>query len=90
VPDPFTQVKSDHHVVIGLALVVTGVLGAIGSLLGTLPAMLAALFQPDALVSKGVITQQDAQQIAGEGFSVPLNEIASLPTSATPQPATGG
>lgn len=82
--NPFSQVKSDHHVIIGVSLLTIGLMGAVGSLLGTLPSMLAALFQPNALVSKGVVTQADAAALAGQGFNVPLNVIPALPTTATP------
>lgn len=44
------QFKSDHHIVFGVSLLAVGVFGIIGSLTGSLAVMLAALFDPGALV----------------------------------------
>lgn len=46
IPTPKTQ----HPYVVGIALVLIGGLGLIGSVTGTLPSMIAALFVPDALI----------------------------------------
>jgi len=45
--------KTQHPYVVGIALVLIGGFGLIGSVTGTLPSMFAALFlPPDALVDK--------------------------------------
>lgn len=42
--------KQDHHIVFGIGLLTVGVFGLIGSVTGSLAVMLAALFDPSALV----------------------------------------
>lgn len=61
--NPVSQLKDDHRVIIGSAIVVIGIIGAAASLTGTLAAAIAALFDPLALTSKSS---------AGISGSVPL------------------
>ncbi len=42
--------KTNHPYIVGLSLVVIGGLSLVGSITGTLPSMIAALFVPNALV----------------------------------------
>jgi hypothetical protein len=44
--------KTEHPYIVGLILITIGVAGMIGSVTGSLPAMLAALFDPNVLVDK--------------------------------------
>ena len=47
--NPLSSLKTEHPYVAGLALVTVGVLGAVGSVLGSLAAMGAALFMNSKL-----------------------------------------
>ena len=42
--------KTAHPYVVGMALIIIGGFGLVGSVTGTLPAMIAGLFVPNALV----------------------------------------
>jgi hypothetical protein len=44
--------KTSHPYIVGLSLVAVGAFGLVGSITGTLPSMIAALFVPNALVDK--------------------------------------
>lgn len=44
------RARTSHPYIVGLTLVMIGGLGLVGSITGTLPSMLAALFVPNALV----------------------------------------
>lgn len=50
-PNALTDFRNDHHVIMGLFLIAVGAFGAIGSITGRLPAMIAGLFDPADLVS---------------------------------------
>jgi len=67
--------KTQHPYVVGIALVLVGGFGLIGSITGTLPSMIAALFVPDALTDS-----------AGKkpGVLTPVNPLTSSPTLGTP------
>lgn len=54
--NPLTDFKTDHHVIVGIALITVGVFGVYGAITGRLAAMLAALFDPSDLVSGGTGT----------------------------------
>jgi len=49
--NPLSQVKNDHHIIFGIALILVGGFGVIGSLTGRLAPMIAGLFDPSDLVS---------------------------------------
>lgn len=44
--------RTNHPYIVGISLVVIGGFSLVGSITGTLPSMLAALFVPNALVDK--------------------------------------
>lgn len=48
--------KTNHPYIVGLILITIGVAGMIGSVTGQLPAMIAALFDPNVLVDKNDAT----------------------------------
>lgn len=45
----FPKPKTEHPYTVGIILIVVGLTGLVGSITGQLPAMIAALFVPDAL-----------------------------------------
>lgn len=51
-PNPISDFKNDHHVILGIFLIGVGAFGVIGSITGRLPAMIAGLFDPSDLVSQ--------------------------------------
>ncbi len=67
--------KTSHPYVVGIALLVIGGFGLIGSLTGQLPSMIAALFVPNALVNA---------EGKRPGLLAAVNPLTSSPTSATP------
>lgn len=69
--------KTSHPYLVGLILIGTGGLMLIGSITGTLPSMLAALFVPQALVDS------TGKKVAPNILSA-VNPITSSPTIGTP------
>ena len=72
--------KTNHPYIVGIALIAIGAFGLVGSINGSLPSMLAALFVPDALVDpQGSNASQSLLDNLGHGLAVaadPLNLIA--------------
>jgi hypothetical protein len=72
----FPTPKTEHPYVVGFVLVLIGITGLIGSITGALPAMIAALFVPDALeeatTQKSVVatTLSAAENSAIPGFGL--------------------
>lgn len=48
--------KTEHHYIAGALLLFVGVMGIAGSVTGTLPAMIAGLFEPSDLYTAGAVT----------------------------------
>jgi len=75
--------KTQHPYIVGTVLVLVGGFGLIGSITGTLPSMLAALFAPNAL-----IVSADGSAVApdyhGPAILAPVNPLTSSPTLGTP------
>jgi len=73
------KVRTTHPYVVGLSLIVIGGFALIGSITGTLPSMLAALFVPNALIdSAGNSPTGILGDITG-AITGTLPVIASLP-----------
>jgi hypothetical protein len=76
--NPFTDFKSDHHVIFGLALTTVGLLGIIGSLFGTLPGMLGALFDPSVMQGNtGKDETTGSSSSLPGGVLDPLNDLSA-------------
>lgn len=69
--------KTTHPYLVGLIFIVVGVAGIVGSITGTIPAMIAALWDPPVLVDK-----QGAS--VAPGFLGSLGEIAAGATTLNP------
>lgn len=85
--------KSDHHIVFGIALGAVGVFGLIGSLTGSLAVMLAALFDPSALIDGsggGGINAPPIPAKDSTGSDEPSDDTPSTPdTPDTPDVPAG-
>ena len=80
----FSSFASDHHYASGIILVTVGVVGVIGSTLGTLPSMIAALWVPDILFNSSGI------QADTGGAPTPGNIAGQLLNPLNSNPAFGG
>ena len=72
--------KQDHHVVFGVALTAVGLFGVIGSVTGRLAVMLAALFDPGALI--------DSPGSSGLGIGLLPAPLVGTAPSDVPAPGT--
>lgn len=64
--------RTHHPYIVGLTLMVVGAFALVGSITGTLPSMIAALFVPNALVDvagSNPFAAQIAMALANEGAS---------------------
>jgi len=71
--------KTSHPYVVGIALVLIGGFGLVGSIIGALPSMLAALFVPNALIDSG-----GNQKAPSPASLTAVNPLTSSPTLCTP------
>jgi len=69
--------KTTHPYLVGLIFIVVGVAGIVGSITGTLPAMIAALWDPPILVDK-------SGSSVAPGFLGSLGEIAAGTATLNP------
>jgi hypothetical protein len=93
--------KKDHHIVFGVVLATVGIFGVIGSLTGHLAVMLAALFDPGALIdntstTNPIVVPPAADPTGGGSPEEPTSGEPSTPTApavgtgSTPELGTGG
>lgn len=73
--------RTHHPYIVGIALVLIGGVGLIGSITGTLPSMIAALFVPSALENGPGDTPKPGRP---KGVLAPVNPLTSSPTLGTP------
>lgn len=74
---------SDHHVIVGVALVAIGVFGVLGSVTGRLAPMIAGLFDPSDLT--GTVSSGGSGNLVGNASGGTVLNVAGAGPSQTIQ-----
>lgn len=76
--------KTEHHYVVGALLLFVGLIGIAGSITGTLPSMIAGLFEPSALGSVTSSTGQSGDTVNPSAISSSTTASIGTPDTSTP------
>lgn len=71
--------KTNHPYIVGITLIAIGAFGLVGSINGSLPSMIAALFVPDALIDPaGANASQSLLDNLGHGLAVAADPLTLI------------